>query len=210
MKRVHQSPKLIVLIITVLVVGCAGVPTQEMSDARQAIKAARDVQADYYVPTFWAKALEKLMQAEHYLETDQFFRARLIATSAKKQAVEAHNTAVAINRAQRIWEEVMTMMSHKDLKGPALLEKSQQVAREGHVEQTIDFANDVYNEGRSTLNLAQLERAKFLIVKLKVQQPELNASAHLILTQAERAVEKEEGKKAYDLINRLYNTLSYD
>ncbi|HAI68626.1 MAG TPA: hypothetical protein DCM38_04210 [Gammaproteobacteria bacterium] len=210
MKCVHQSLSIIVLLITVVVVGCAGVPTQEMSDARQAMKAARDVQAEYYVPTFWAKASQKLTQAEQYLEGGQFFQARLIATSAKKEAVDAHNTAVAINRAKRVWQEVVTLIDHSSLEGRALLEKAQQVARQGNLEQTIAFANEVYYEGRLTLNLAQLERAKFLIEQLKVWQAELKPDQLITLTDAEIAFQSQAGKKAYDLINNLYNSLPYD
>ena len=39
-------------------VGCVRMPTQEMSDARQAVKAARDANAELYVP-------KKLSDAEH-------------------------------------------------------------------------------------------------------------------------------------------------
>ena len=50
-----------------MMAGCATAPTQEMSDARQAVQAARDVDATQHTPVAMGKAEQDLTQAEHQL-----------------------------------------------------------------------------------------------------------------------------------------------
>jgi hypothetical protein len=64
--------------------GCAGAPVQEMSDARQAIVAARA-----------AGATEAISRAERLLRAQEYTRARLAALQAKSHA------GVALVTAQR-------------------------------------------------------------------------------------------------------------
>jgi hypothetical protein len=205
MRRVYQSLSLNVLIITVIV-GCGGVPTQEMSDARQAIKAARDVEAEHYVPSFWAKVKKDLKQAEQHLEIGQFKLARSVAILAKKQAVQAYNMATAFHHAQKVWQAI-TIMNYPAPKVSALLEKAQLAAAQGNVEKTIAFAKAAYNHGESALNQALLDRAKIMIDMVKAQQIELSPNELVILELAEVASHQKEGKNAYDLIKRLFNQL---
>lgn len=205
MKRVHQSLSMVMLIITVVVVvGCAGVPTQEMSNARQAIKAARDVKAKDYVPTLWNKTEQNLTQAEQHLQAGQFFHARLVAILVKEQAVNAHNMAVAMSRANRVWQAV-NAMNYSATQGHALLKKAREAEREGDIDKTIAFANDAYHQGKIALNQAQLEQAKILIDFIKTRQAELHPKELITLKLAETAYHHQEGKKAYVLINRLLN-----
>src|SRR6266850_393358 len=73
----------------VFLVGCAGAPVQEMSDARQAIAAAgaagatADTSPDYYA------AQACIVRAENHLQTQQSMRARLAAVEAKRHAAAA-------------------------------------------------------------------------------------------------------------------------
>jgi hypothetical protein len=83
-----------------MIIGCTTIPTQEMSDARQALNAANHVNAKYYAPIKWQEAQQHLKQAEKYLLNNQFKLARRHAVLVKKPAVSAYNMAVSIKRKQ--------------------------------------------------------------------------------------------------------------
>jgi Domain of unknown function (DUF4398) len=66
--------------------GCAGAPVQEMSDARQAIAAARGAGAtENSSPELYA-ADAAITRAEKHLEAQEYTRARLAANEAKHHA----------------------------------------------------------------------------------------------------------------------------
>jgi hypothetical protein len=67
-----------------------------MSDARQALNAANDVNAKYYAPNKWQQAQQNLKQAEKHLINNQFKLARRHAALVKQQAVSAYNMAVSL------------------------------------------------------------------------------------------------------------------
>ena len=77
-------------------IGCAsGPPVQEMSDARQAIAAAKAAGAtDATSPDLYA-AQAAIARAQKHLEAQEYVRARLAAQQAKRHA------AAALNAAQR-------------------------------------------------------------------------------------------------------------
>ncbi len=75
--------------------GCASAPVQEMSDARQAIAAARGAGAtDKTSPELYA-ADAAIARAEKHLEAQEYTRARLAAMEAK------HHAGAALTNAQR-------------------------------------------------------------------------------------------------------------
>ncbi len=200
MKCVHM----VMLSITAAIIGCVGIPAQEMSDARQAIQAAHHVKAKSYVPAAWRKAKQNLMLASQNLEAGQFKQARQIANFAKEQAISAYHMAIAIVRAKKVWQTV-AMMGYSIGDGQALLKKAQLAAHQGNVEKTIALAEQAYHQGKSALNLAQLERAKALIDKAKMQQ--LQPSELTTLNSAEVAYYQQNGKKALELIKNLHRGL---
>jgi len=69
--------------------GCATAPVQEMSNARQAIKAARDAGADRVAPQKLNEAQALLEQAEMSLQNRSYKDARRDAVAAHGRAVEA-------------------------------------------------------------------------------------------------------------------------
>ncbi len=76
--------------------GCASAPVQEMSDARQAIAAARAAgAAQANSPDFYA-AEAALARAEQELQAQEYTRARLAALQAKHHAGAA---VVSVERA---------------------------------------------------------------------------------------------------------------
>jgi hypothetical protein len=70
-------------------VGCAGAPVQEMSDARQAIAAARAAGATTATSPDFYDAQAAIARAETHLQAQEFTRARLAAMQAKRHAAAA-------------------------------------------------------------------------------------------------------------------------
>jgi hypothetical protein len=68
---------------------CAGAPVQEMSNARQAIKAARDASASVSAPTSLMEAEALLIRAEDSLQKRAYREARRDAIAARGKAAEA-------------------------------------------------------------------------------------------------------------------------
>ncbi|HKE94580.1 MAG TPA: DUF4398 domain-containing protein [Povalibacter sp.] len=80
---------LLLAVLCAGMVGCAGVPAQEMSNARQAIKAARDAGADQVAPQKLNEAQSLLEQAEASLQKRDYRNARRSAVEARGRATEA-------------------------------------------------------------------------------------------------------------------------
>ena len=72
-----------------LAAGCKGPPVQEMSDARQAIAAARAAGAAERSPADLNAAQAAISKAEQDLHQAHFTRARLAAQEAKRRAAAA-------------------------------------------------------------------------------------------------------------------------
>lgn len=206
MQRTLQRLSLMTLVIITVMVGCAYVPTQEMSDARQAIKAAREVKAVSYVPTHLAVAEQSLTTAEHYLEVGQFNQARLNAKLATEQAVDAYKMTVAITRAKTM-EQSLTAIGYSAPTVNKLLEQAMASAQQQEVDKTITLANEAYHQGELLLNQAQLEQARLMISKISTQLTDLTQNELRILKLAQIAYRRYQGRKAYNLIIKLYNQL---
>jgi hypothetical protein len=69
--------------------GCVSAPVQEMSNARQAIKAARDAGAERIAPQVLSEAQTLLQQAESSLQKRAYRQARRDAIAAHHKAAEA-------------------------------------------------------------------------------------------------------------------------
>ena len=89
---------LLLMVLCIGASGCAGVPAQEMSNARQAIKAARDAGAEQVAPQKLSEAQSLLEQAESSLQNGDYRNARRSAVAAKGRATEALSAAQPVNR----------------------------------------------------------------------------------------------------------------
>ena len=69
--------------------GCTSAPVQEMSDARQAIAAARVAGATESTSADFYAAQAAITRAEKHLEAQEYTRARLAAMEAKRHAGSA-------------------------------------------------------------------------------------------------------------------------
>ncbi len=89
---------LVAAVLMMALSGCAGAPVQQMSDARQAINAARAAGAAEHAPEPLAQASELLANAEQALQRHDY-------RTARRQAEEAHAHAVtALNLASKATE----------------------------------------------------------------------------------------------------------
>jgi hypothetical protein len=95
-----------VFVGVVWLVGCAGAPVQEMSDARQAIAAARAAGATTATSTDFYAAQAAIVRAETHLQAQEFTRARLAAMEAKRHA------AAALANANNQHAEAPTTLPH--------------------------------------------------------------------------------------------------
>jgi hypothetical protein len=73
--------------------GCAGAPVQEMSNARQAVKAAERAGAATVAPEVMGEARLRLKSAESHLRRGEYRDAREEAELARAKAVEARRVA---------------------------------------------------------------------------------------------------------------------
>ncbi len=77
------------LLIIAGLAGCQSAPVQEMSDARQAIEAARIAGAEQRAPADLEAAQADIATAERQLEAQEYSRARDAALAAKRRAAIA-------------------------------------------------------------------------------------------------------------------------
>ena len=90
---------LLSILATVFVLGCAtSPPVQEMSDARQAIAAAEDADADSLATGALNDARDYLGQAESQIRSRSFGMARTNAIRAKNRAVDALQASQAASQ----------------------------------------------------------------------------------------------------------------
>ncbi|MGA7802268.1 MAG: hypothetical protein WCC36_15835 [Gammaproteobacteria bacterium] len=82
-----------ILLLCGIIAGCAAAPVQEMSDARQAIEAAREGGAEQHARQTLSHAHALLDQAQHQLELKHYSAARERALRAKQQAIDALDEA---------------------------------------------------------------------------------------------------------------------
>ena len=82
-----------------LLSACASaIPVQEMSNARQALQAAEEVQAERYAPMPMARAKKLLNKATGYLEEGHYGLARDHAMEARVVAYKARQKALSESR----------------------------------------------------------------------------------------------------------------
>ncbi len=84
----------LLMVGAVVISACASIPTQEMSDARQAVQAARDSGAEVYATEELNQAVELLSKAKDALAEDAYERARSAAVEAKQAAIKARSKSL--------------------------------------------------------------------------------------------------------------------
>jgi hypothetical protein len=90
-------------------IGCRGAPVQEMSDARQAIAAAREAGVTESASPDLYAAQAAIVRAETHLQAQEYLQARYAATQAKRHAVTA---LASVQRADAQHGEVPAATPH--------------------------------------------------------------------------------------------------
>jgi len=89
-----MGPSLIsAMLLSALLAACGTAPVQEMSEARQAIAAARAAGARDYAVEEYNRAESLLKTAEHMLNNRHYGKARQSANEARDEAIRARETA---------------------------------------------------------------------------------------------------------------------
>ncbi len=120
---------------------CATYPTQEMSDARQAVRAAEAVGADTHLPTLYNDALTLLSDAERKLNTPspEYSKVRSTALAAKNSAVKARHLTVDIVEAQNTIEKFESTDQPLD-EAKRALEKAFAAIEQSRFDEAIRYA----------------------------------------------------------------------
>ena len=82
------------ILLALFLSACAGIPVQEMSDARQAVEAARSVGAATHAPAEMQLAEELLREAEQALTVRDYRTASERAKAAHAQAINAQKKSL--------------------------------------------------------------------------------------------------------------------
>lgn len=77
------------LLAALFLAACQTAPVQEMSDARQAIRVAREAGAEEFAAGEYGQAVGYLQSAEQHLGRHAYDQARRDAIQAKEQALNA-------------------------------------------------------------------------------------------------------------------------
>ncbi len=193
--------------VITLLAGCGGMPpTQEMSDARQALRVARDVRAAQCCPQQFSQAREHLYEAELGLSLGQHRYARHHALAAKNDALALHQLADALQRAE---QSARLAMQWRVLPPQAeeRIEQSRRIATT-YPAHALARAGQVESECLAAVNHARLATAQQWLCDLKGHT--LTQQQQDLLEKANSALQLEDGEKAILLLNELQALFSED
>ncbi len=133
--------------VVTLVSACSSLPTQEMSDARQAIESARQAGAGDSAPYPFDQALALIDEARESMVREEYKRARSDALAARSFALSARNIAIAIGDAERA---INVGRDDGHNVGPAMLmvKQARAAARDGDEERAIELARKAARSAR--------------------------------------------------------------
>jgi len=196
---------LIGLVLTVAM-GCASAPTQEMSDARQAIQAAREAGAEDHAPQALGSAESLLSRAEQAIGGGSYDQAREDAVASKKDAVKARNIALAIGDAAAVLDEADGLgFAWRD--SQKILGRARAAAQAGDEGSAVKFANLAKRQGKAAIEQYYLEAAKVMLWEAEGRQAEMDAAQLGDYRAARTAYRNQEGRKAYELISGVMASL---
>ena len=134
----------------VVVAACATAPTQEMSDARQALQAAIDAGAGAHAPDALHDAEKHLNDAGQNIESGEYRDARHNAVAAKHEAIDAKEMARAIGNARKVMDEAENNGVLSD-EARDLFGKAEEAAHNYNVLMAVRLANDARNQAEQDL-----------------------------------------------------------
>lgn len=146
--------KAVLLLAFMSLAACAMAPTQEMSDARQAVQAAQEAGAELHAPVLLQSAEQQLEQAGNGLHERDYRAARRGALAARNHAMDAQEMALALSAAVNVADEAREqgVLSSET---STLLQQAQQAASAGDVQLTVRLANEARDMAAQDLRLAK-------------------------------------------------------
>jgi nucleoid-associated protein YgaU len=201
----------ITLIVGVMM-GCASAPMQEMSDARQALQAARAAGAPMHAPVPYGNAEDQLSKAERELQGRKYKSARNDATNAKQAAVKARNMALSISQAKETVEQAEQIGALSD-ETRGLMTKAESAAAAGNEEDVATYSQQAKQEAQNDIkrfreqklredqeNQQWLDKAKPLLDEAHQAEARLNPLQLEALRRAEETYQQKEGQRTYNII----------
>lgn len=150
----HALPRASLVVLTVCggFVACAVAPTQEMSDARQAVQAAKDAGAPKHAPRYVNESETFLNHAERKLGIgkDGYSDARVSAIAAKESALKGRAVAIAIAAAKSTIAEAVAVGKLSPAAETALRE-AVKAAKDGNDVRAIQLADQAKQQAESDL-----------------------------------------------------------
>ena len=137
-KRIWRLGAYAVMVVSLA--ACATAPTQEMSDARQAVNAARSADAQVNAPDALRTAQEHLDEAARALQSGRYDGAKDEALAARRSAISARRIAVAIGEASAAVGAARSRGAGGVDEAEALLGKARDAARRLDEEQALRSA----------------------------------------------------------------------
>ncbi|NOY63333.1 MAG: DUF4398 domain-containing protein [Gammaproteobacteria bacterium] len=201
-----------------LAVGCVSAPTQGLSDARQAVQAAREAGAATQAPEQLRSAELHLSRAEQAFDKGLFRHAEQDARMSHQIALKAGKTAQtnnAINQAQRAVEQARKNHAlSADV--VSLLAGAEVAAATGEEEHAAVLAVkvgkvallDIERKRAHERNLSYLRQAKPMRGKIRLYLSAMNSEQHRQWQSAGEALAKNEGQKALSLLKQLGSELA--
>lgn len=94
MKRGIWVVGLLIVPVLLLILGCAGEPTKQLAEAKDALEKARAAEADKYAPDLFAQAENSITEAENLIAEKKYGEAKKLLMDAKAVADQAAEQAV--------------------------------------------------------------------------------------------------------------------
>lgn len=199
------------VVAILLLSGCAtsGPPTQEMSDARQALDAARQVDAASHAPETLQDAQSLLSKAEEKLSEGAFAQAQHDALAAKAEATRARTMAAAISETKAVLQEVDSFdaLSTTGAGGAhELLRQAEAAALINDDQAVVRLAREARQRAEHDMNHALLGKTQTLLTEVYTLQPFSDAQRAEVRA-IEETYRRGDGKSAYVSIRRLVDEL---
>ncbi|MGF1612648.1 MAG: DUF4398 domain-containing protein [Gammaproteobacteria bacterium] len=101
--RTHFRPWMVNggALVLMLLGACVSVPLQEISDARQAVRAAQEIGAERRAPIHYERAEILLGRAERAMATGEYEKAWGEATLAREEALKARERSLEAVRREK-------------------------------------------------------------------------------------------------------------
>lgn len=147
----RARPGILALLVAAVSLGaCMGAPIQEISDARQALRAADQALAPQQVPANYEQAEELLARATRELYAGRYDEARAAARDAREAAIAARRVALAIASAQADIEAARGTNESLE-EALDLVRQAREAAASGDIDAAVELAQTAQRRAGGTL-----------------------------------------------------------